>query len=485
LSKQGRTSFHSLIPKSDRFNLRKNIDFDTRIVAAHYSDSENIWTITTATGLSKTCRYFLAASGPLSIAKTPPFPGLKSYTGEWYQTSSWPTQNVDFRGKRVAIIGTGATGVQIIPKLAHVAKELTVFQRTPNYVLPGRNYTIDEDQATEIKQDYDATWSRASTHPFGLAMSASGKTIKNVADANEVKQLLDAGWECGGFHFQFETLDDLFSNQESNDIASEYIRQKISAIVQNPDTAKILTPKYPFLSKRPPCGHFYYEAYNRPNVKLVDISRDDIDLFEKGVRTSLGTEYEFDIIIFALGFDAATGALSEIDVKGSQDKSLKDCWGKKLETFAGVLVPGFPNMFLVCGPHCPFGNMPVVLEIAVDWIGKTIRYMEGKKLAKIDVTEAAVDAWSSHLDAEFRATLFAESAKNAHAWFVGANIPGKAINVLFYFGGVPTWTAWLEKETKTAWASMDFPHLAGTDIAGEYPRIDSRSQTATDIKSAA
>ncbi|TVY28696.1 Dual-functional monooxygenase/methyltransferase [Lachnellula hyalina] len=445
----------------DRFNLRKKIDFDTRIKAAHYSDSENIWTISTAAGLSTTCRYFLAASGPLSIAKTPPFAGLKSYTGEWYQTSNWPTHPVDFHGKRVAIIGTGATGVQIIPKLAHVAKELTVFQRTPNYVLPGRNYIIDENEAAEIKQDYDATWHRASTHTSGLKMTKPGRTVQSVADPDKIKQIFDAGWETGGFHFQFETFDELFTNQEANNIASAYVRQKISAIVQDPDTARILSPKHPFLSKRPPCGHFYYEAFNRPNVKLVDISRDDIDLYEKGIRTSSGNEYEFDIIIFALGFDAATGALDEIDVKGSQDKSLKDFWGKKLETFAGVLVPGFPNMFLVCGPHIPFGNMPVVLEIGVNWIGKTLRHMEKNKLAKIDVSETA---WMP-----------------GRLTSPGNSGPRYLRNLLLQ--RAHAWTAWLEKEINTSWASMVFPPLADTDKAGEYIRTDSQSQTA--IKSAA
>lgn len=365
-------------------------------------------------------------------------------------------QSVDFHGKKVAVVGTGATGVQIVPKLAAAVKELTVFQRTPNYVLPGRNYTIDQYQANDIKQNYDATWKRASAHPFGLAMTASGKTFKDVADPSEVRKALDYGWETGGFHFQFETVDDLFTNQEANDAASQYLRDKIHAIVQDPNTAEKLCPKYPFLSKRPPCGHFYYETYNRPNVKLVDISHDDITLYEKGIRTNSGTEHEFDIIIFALGFDAATGALSEMDVEGSQGKSLRHCWESKLETFAGVLVPGFPNMFPVCGPHVPFGNMPVVLDIEVNWISKTLSYMEKNQLAKINVSQKAVDAWSAHLHQAFNNTLFAESAKKAGAWFVGANIPGKAHDVLFYFGGVDTWKTWLDDESKTAWANMTF-----------------------------
>jgi cyclohexanone monooxygenase len=471
--------------KPDRFDLRKEINFNTRIKAAHYNDIENVWTITAASGVSTTCRYFLAATGPLSVAKEPPFAGVKSYTGKLYQTSSWPADNVDLHGKRIAVIGTGATGVQIIPKLALVAKELTVFQRTPNYVLPGRNYAIDEYEAANIKKSYDDTWNYASTHRYGLAMRASGKTVKDVADANKIRQVLDAGWESGGFHFQFETFDDLFTNQESNDVASEYIRQKIHAIVKDPHVAHLLSPKYPFLSKRPPCGHFYYEAYNQPNVNLVDISRDDISLYEKGIRTGSGDEYDFDIIIFALGFDAATGALSEMDVKGSEGKLLGDVWAKNLETFAGVLVSGFPNMFVVCGPHVPFGNMPVVLDIEASWIGKTIRHMEENKLAKIDVSEAAVHAWSSHLDQAFKATLFAESAKASGAWFVGANMPGKASAPLFYFGGVPTWTTWLDNESKTAWASMNFDPLAVTDAAGKDSSDRASHKMAIDVASIA
>ncbi|OAL34947.1 hypothetical protein AYO20_05662 [Fonsecaea nubica] len=226
---------------TDHFDLRKKIEFNTRIASAHYSDSQKTWTIT-----------------------NPPFTGLKSYTGEWYQASRWPNKPIDFRGKRVAIVGTGATGVQIIPKIAPVAKELIVFQRTPNYVLPGRNYTFDEYQKAAIKQNYDITWNRASQHPFGLAMVSSGKVVKGLADADKIRQILDSGWESGGFHFQFETFDDLVTDPESNEIASEYLRQKIRAIVQDPETAEALCPKYLFLSKRPPCGHFYYETFNRP-----------------------------------------------------------------------------------------------------------------------------------------------------------------------------------------------------------------------------
>ncbi|KAH8703853.1 cyclohexanone monooxygenase [Talaromyces proteolyticus] len=440
----------------DKFDLRKHIDFDTRIKSAHYDDERRIWTVTAANGTSVTSRYFLPATGPLSVAKAPPFPGLKKYTGKWYQASSWPQNDVDLRGKRIAVIGTGATGVQIIPKVASVAKQLTVFQRSPPYVLPGRNYIIDENQAEEIKRDFDSTLQAASDHKAGLAMKLPERTVKGVADAEKIRQIFDAGWECGGFHYQFETFDDLFTDAESNEVASEYIRQKIRSIVHDPGTAELLCPKYPFLSKRPPCGHFYYEAYNRSNVKLVDISKEEIDLYEKGIRTISGDEYEFDIIIFAIGYEAATGALTEIDVRGSQGRSLGENWAKRIDTFAGVLVPGFPNLFLICGPHIPFGNMPVVVEIQVNWIGKTINYMEKNKLTGIEVNTETVDEWSVQLEKTFNATVFAESSKASRSWFVGANIPGKPQNVLFYFGGVPAWASKLEEESTSEWASMRF-----------------------------
>lgn len=434
-------------------------------MSAHYSDEHNIWTITTSNGESSTCRYFLAATGPLSLPRDPPFAGLKSYKGKWYQAATWPKETVNLRGKRIAVVGTGATGVQIIPKLAVIAKELTVYQRTPNYVLPGRNYTIDENDAESIRTNYDDTWTRASAHTFGLAMDATGYTVKGTQDNDKIRQILDSGWECGGFHFQFETFDDIFTDQQSNDVVSDYLRNKIHAIVGDQKKADLLTPTYPFLSKRPPCGHFYYETYNRPNVELVSIKYDTIDLYENGIRTASGHEKEFDVIIFALGFDAGTGALSEMDVRGSQGVVLGDAWAKGVETFAGVLVPNFPNMFTVCGPHIPFGNMPIILEIQVNWIGKTIRHMEENKLAKIEIDKSVVDAWSSHLDEAFRATLFAESAKASGAWFVGANIPGKVSAPLFYFGGVPTWTSWLENEIKNGWSSMKFTPSAVTDTS--------------------
>lgn len=343
-----------------------------------------------------------------------------------------------------------------------------MFQRTPNYVLPGRNHTIDEYQAAEIKRNHDATWQLATTNLAGHACQASGRTVKGVADPVKIRQIFDRGWERGCFNFQMETFDDVFMDPESNEQAAEFIRQKIRAIVQDPEKAELLCPRYPFGSKRPPSGHCYYETFNRSNVTLVDVNGDDIELYENGIRTRSGAEHEFDMIIFALGFHSGTGALNEIEIRGSQDKSLKECWTEKLGTFAGILVSGFPNMFIVCGPHMPAGNQPTMLEVAVNWIGKTIRHMERNKFAQVKVTEKAVDEWSAHANEIWNSAFISGSAVENRSWFVDNSIPGKPPQIMFYFGGVQNWKSWLENEIGTAWASMDFTPPTNADSAEEH-----------------
>lgn len=452
-------------PWTDKFDLRKKIQFNARVNSAHFHDETGLWRITTNSGVSVTCRYFLPATGPLTVAKKLPFSGLDSFKGQVYEAATWPKENVDLHGKRVAVVGTGATGVQIIPKIASATSQLTVFQRTANYVLPGRNYAIDDIQARDIRKKFDATWEYANGHPYGLAMVPSGKTLKDFSNPDELRQVLDAGWESGGFHFQFETLDDISLSMDSNKVASNYVREKIRAIVKKPETAELLCPKHPIGSKRPPCGHFYYEAFNKPNVNLVDISQDSLSIYENGIRLGSGAKHEFDIIIFALGFDAATGALTDMDIRGSEGRSLTELWASRLETYAGVLVPGFPNMFSICGPHVPFGNMPVVSSFQVGWIGKTLVHMEKNQIAKIEATPAAVENWLQHVQTVFEMTLYAQTAKDAGAWFVGANIPGKASNVLFYFGGLNKWVEWLNKESDDGWPSAKFTRRANDERA--------------------
>ncbi|KAK6385514.1 hypothetical protein LTS17_001082 [Exophiala oligosperma] len=440
---------------ADRFDMRKDIDFKTRVKSAHYDSEKNIWNVTTVGGTQYTCHFLITATGPLSATRDPPFPGLDSFNGEWYQTSNWPKEKVNFKGKRVAVVGTGATGVQVVPIVAHAASSVTVFQRTPNYVLPARNAPLTDSQLEEIKDNYDAVWAQARGQVFGFAMPTIGRMIADVKDDHEHQQILEAGWESGGFRYIFETFDDLLLDQKSNDAASEFVRRKIRTIVKDPKTADMLCPQYPLLAKRPPLGHFYYEAFNRPNVSLVSVADDPIQaITPNGLRTG-AQEFEFDIIIFAIGFDAVTGALNQIDIRGEKDRSLRKEWATRLETCLGIGVPGYPNMFMISGPQAPFANIPVIIDNTVDWIGKAVTFMKDRGCNRIEPTQKAVDAWCDHVKATFEATLLATASMQARSWYIGANVPGKPLSVLFYFGGLVQYFAHCQKELEDGFPSFE------------------------------
>ncbi|GIJ91110.1 hypothetical protein Asppvi_010075 [Aspergillus pseudoviridinutans] len=445
----------------DRYDLRKNIEFNTEVKSAHYSDHDNLWTITTANGSVATARYFLPATGITSIPKETPFSGLQSFRGEVYQTSTWPEHEVEFQNKRIGVIGTGSTGIQVITKLAPVAEQLTVFQRTPNYVIPAQNYPLDEQRREDVKKAFDATWDIAKVNLAGHAVKHSGKTVASVGDPEGIQSAFEDGWARGCYDFQLGTFDDSFMHPDANAATSDFIREKIRSIVRDPETAEVLCPTYPFGARRPPCADGYYETFNRSNVKLVDISKDEIKVYEKGIKTVSGAEYELDIIILALGFDTGTGAMNKIDIRGSQNKSLRESWTQRLETFAGVLVHGYPNMFIVCGPHLPAGNQPVSLEAFASWIGKTIEHMEKKGLASIDVSNEAMNAWTTHVEQVWGGSFLAKHAHEQGSWFVGTNIPGKPSRIMFYFGGMVNLEPWLIKELETEWSSMNFTPLDG------------------------
>jgi cation diffusion facilitator CzcD-associated flavoprotein CzcO len=416
----------------DRFDMRKDIQFHTRVESALYDESSKSWTVTTDRGQAYGCKYLIAAVGVLSKPYLPPFPGVESFAGEWYVTGRWPKERVDFAGKRVAVIGTGATAVQAIPIIAHTAAHVTVFQRTPNYVLPARNGPLTEDELQSIRANYEAIWDQARGHFFGFAMDPAGRTAADVTP-EEHQKILERGWETGGFRFIFESFDDIFTDEKSNAVASEFVRNKIRAIVKDPATAELLCPKdYPLAGKRPPLGHFYYETFNRPNVTLVDVSQKPItEITQKGVRTG-GKEYEADIIVFATGFDAATGTLKSMDVRGRRGVAIADKWKDGPRTYLGITVDDFPNFFMVCGPQSPFANIPVVIDGMVDWIGKAIRHLRDNGIGAIEATPQAVESWRRHMDELVNATVL---PKGKRSWFLGDNIPGKPHAVLFHFGG--------------------------------------------------
>ncbi|HEY2202892.1 MAG TPA: NAD(P)/FAD-dependent oxidoreductase [Pseudonocardia sp.] len=417
---------------ADRFDMRRDIRLRTRVRSAVYDEASRTWTVTTDQGQTLTCTYFITAAGLLSQPYRPPFPGLDDFEGEWHVTGHWPKDGVDVAGKRVAVIGTGATAVQVIPIVAHTAAHLTVFQRTPNYVLPARNYTLTDDERRSIRANYESIWRKTREHFFAFAMDYTGRTVDDVTP-EEHQKILEGGWEAGGFRFIFETFDDIFVDERSNEAAAEFVRNKIRAIVKDPETAELLCPKdYPLAGKRPPLGHFYYETFNRDNVSLVDVNESPIEgITATGVRTATG-EHEADIIIFATGFDAVTGSLTTMDIRGRNGTTLTEKWQAGPRTHLGIAVDEFPNMFMICGPQTPFANIPVVIDGIVEWIGGAIRHLRDNDVCAMEAAPEAVDHWRRHMDDLVNATVL---PKGRNSWFLGDNIPGKPHVVLFYFGG--------------------------------------------------
>ncbi|KKC26082.1 flavin-containing monooxygenase [Sphingomonas sp. SRS2] len=418
---------------ADRLDIRRHIDFGHRVDAVRYDGDANIWTVTGQTGLSYRSRFVITAVGLLTKVYDPPFPGLEKFKGDYYLSARWPDERIDFTGKRVAVIGTGSTGIQILPIVALEAEQVTLFQRTANYVLPARNNPISAEEQRAIKKNYERIWSEVRNQVFAFAMPSPGRLHDDVTDA-ERHAILEAGWETGGFHYLFDTFDDVMVDERSNEAASEFVRQKIRAIVKDPATAEKLSPNYPIGAKRTALGHGYYETFNRENVSLVDISEDPIvEITSDGVRTA-GAAYDFDILIFALGFDAATGALNDIEVRGRDGILLRDKWQAGPRTALGVAVDGFPNLFMVSGPQAPFANIPPITEAAATWIGRAVKTALQSTELYIEASPEEVQAWTDHITTLLDATLLAKVG-GLTSWFLGSNIPGKPRSPLFHFGG--------------------------------------------------
>lgn len=446
-----RESLEYLKYVADRFDLRKDITFNTKVTSAIYDADREVWTVTTSEGEELTTRFVITAVGPLSDPHQPDFPGLDSFGGEWYMTARWPEAHVDLTGKRVAVIGTGATGVQMIPTIAHTADHVTVFQRTPNYVVPARNTTMSKHELEGIRSRYEEIWKQARSQVFGFDLAPAGRVSEDVT-AEEAQLILERGWEIGGFHFMFETFDDMFTDDRTNDLASEFIRNKIRTIVKDPATAELLCPKdYPFCGKRPPLGHYYYETYNRDNVTLVDVSKEPISQITPHGLKAGDTEYEVDVIIFATGFDAATGAITQIDIRGRDGESIAAKWENGPVTNLGTLADGFPNLFMIFGPQTPFANAPVVIEDSSQWIADAIVHMRDEKLGTIEAEVDASKQWAELLLTILNATVVARGRNN---YFLGDNIPGKAHAPYFFLGGVQAYRDALKASADAGYAGF-------------------------------
>jgi cyclohexanone monooxygenase len=374
------------------------------------------------------------AAGNLSTPRVPDFKGLKSFRGKWYHSGLWPHEGADFSGLRVGVIGTGSSGVQMIPLIAQQAKHLTVFQRTANFSLPARNMPMTEEKERRHKAEYAARRAAAMETPF--AIGGHPKPTRSALDVAEAERnaSYETKWQEGGSISYLYAYTDLLVNKQSNDTASEFARNKIRATVKDPRTAELLAPKdHPIGTKRLCLDTNYYETYNRPNVSLIDVRSDPIvEITAAGLRTGQQS-FELDAIVFATGFDAMTGALNEIDIRTARGAVLREHWAGGPLTYLGLMVAGFPNMFVVTGPGSPGVKTQMIASIEqhIDWIAGAVGHLQAHQLDRIEPTPKAETEWVGHVNQVADSTLY----PLANSWYVGANIPGKPRVFMPYVGG--------------------------------------------------
>ncbi len=419
---------------AERHDLRKDVILETRVTVAHYDEAASRWMIRTDRGDAVSARFCVMAVGCLSKPKNPEVPGLENFQGTWYHTSNWPENDVDFTGQRVAVIGTGSSGIQAIPIIAERARQLIVFQRTANFSLPTFNGPIDPEMVADIKTNYRQIRAAGRMSGFGVALEAPTKSALEVTDEEREATYQDR-WRRGNLAGMLEAYTDLLVDEAANATAADFVRSKITEVVKDPKTAEILTPKgYAFGAKRPCLDTGFHKTFNRHNVSLVDLRATPLaEITPKGVRTS-DAEYEVDSIVLATGFDAMTGALLSVDVRGRQGLRLQEKWAEGPNSYLGLSTVGFPNMFTITGPGSPsvLSNMIVSIEQHVDWIGDLLAYMERRNVSIVEPTEAAEKQWGDHVQECADARLFGNTA----SWYMGANVPGKPRVFMPYTGGV-------------------------------------------------
>ncbi|MEM7542223.1 MAG: NAD(P)/FAD-dependent oxidoreductase [Pseudomonadota bacterium] len=435
---------------ADKFELRRDIQFETRVAGAHYHGDARIWTVETEDGEKFNCRYFLLATGVLSAPFIPEIEGLDDYQGQSWHTADWPREPVSLSDKRVGVIGTGATAVQMITEIAKDIGDLTIFQRTPNYCKPLRNAPITAEEQADIKKRYPEIFKTCNESWGGFLHTADERSAFDVSD-QEREKIYEELWAGPGFSFWLANFQDIFFDENAAETAAEFAREKIRERVDDPDVAELLAPTdHQFGTKRQPMESGYYEVFNQSNVHLVDLKTTPIDRFtQKGLRTT-DKEYEFDVVILATGFDAVTGALNRMDIRGENGQSLKEKWAECPQVYLGIGSAGFPNMFIAGGPHSTtsFCNIPRCIEHYVEWISDCIEHMENRGLTRIEATQEAEDAWTDHVLETAEATLFVKY----DSWFMGSNVPGKKRVFLNYVGGTPYF---LEKSAAVAAAGYE------------------------------
>ena len=429
---------------ADKFDLRRDIQFNATVTAAHYQEESDTWLIVLGDGSVHSARYLITAVGVLSAAVMPRIPGIEAFKGQSCHTHNWPREPVSFEGKRVAVIGTGATGIQAITEIAKTAGHLTVFQRTAQWSAPLHNSKVTSEQMAEIRKNYADIFARCQETVGCFIHAADPRSVFEVTE-EEREAFWEQRYSEPGFGIWMGNFRDVLTDLDANKLMSDFLGRKIRERVKDPAVAEKLVPKsHGFGTRRVPMESGYFEVFNQPNVKLVDLTETPIEcVTETGIRTS-AEDHAFDMIIYATGFDAITGAFDRIDIRGIGGVSLKEKWAEQPVTFLGILVDGFPNFLMVMGPHAGLGNFPRAVEFTSDWVTDLIAHARSKGATRVDAKPEAAKAWTDHVIEMNDGLLFTD----VDSWMTGVNknLEGKQVRrIMRYSGGHPAFRRWCEE----------------------------------------
>lgn len=446
---------------ADKLDLRRDIQFETWVKDARWDEATQRWTIETSTGDRASARFLICAVGALSTANMPNIPGIQDFAGETYHTGQWPHEPVSFEGKRVAVIGTGSSGIQAIPEIAKEAAHVTVLQRTAQYAFPAGNRPITPEDMEEARASWDAIRAKMLAHPGGFPVD--GQSRSALDDTPEEREALyERLWQRGSFHFFLDSYNDIAISEEANKTMADFVRGKIRDIVHDPETARKLMPDHFVMTKRPILDNGYFETYNRDNVTLIDLREDPIERFtEHSVITRSG-EHPIDMLVLATGFDAISGSMLRLDPKGRGGIPLKERWQERFHNYLGMTVHDFPNLFMIHGPGSPgvFYNMPLGAERQLDWIGRCMRHLREQGLGAVEPTTESEEAWGNEVSALANATLFPRT----DSWWTGANVEGKPRYFSAYLGGSLYYQRLADVESKD-YAGFEFEPAHGEEDA--------------------
>jgi cation diffusion facilitator CzcD-associated flavoprotein CzcO len=446
---------------AERFDVRRHVRFSTTVASAVFDEEKACWGVATDQGQQVEARYLIMATGCLSIPKDPGLDGLDTFEGPVYHTARWPHTDVDLAGQRVAVIGTGSSGVQAIPFIAARAAQVVVFQRTPAFSMPARNAPLDPDFVAEWKAHYRTHREEARTNGFGRVSAPAAESALSVS-ATDRQGTYEERYQRGRLTALLSSYLDLLVNAEANDTAADFLRSKIRGTVTDPDVAEALIPwEYPFGTKRPCLDTDYYESFNRDNVQLVDLRRTPLlQVRAEGVETTEAL-YPVDVLVLATGFDAMTGALTRIDIRGRDGVSLRQKWMDGPRTFLGLAVAGFPNMFTITGPQSPsvLSNMMVSIEQHVEWIVSCLDYLRQAGHETIEATPEAEEEWGQHVAEVAGLTLYPRAA----SWYMGANVPNKPRVFLPYIGGMQAYTQRCEEVAASGYRGFALGSVTSTE----------------------